>query len=72
MAYGDSPAESLAIVRQWIASSSGVDEYMIGGRRVRRSLKQLCEMEKELEWQVADGNNATVSLFQIDKPGAGV
>lgn len=72
MAYGDSSEASLAAVRSWIASSSGVEEYWINGRKVRRSIKDLRQMEVELQWEVARGSSGVLVPFQIDNPGPGV
>lgn len=72
MAYGDSAAASLVAVRSWIANSNGVDEYWINGRKVRRSIKELREMEVELMWEVERGSNGVLTPIQIDRPGPGV
>lgn len=74
MAYSDSPSDRLAAVRTAIGKVLNGQEYRVGNRVMRyANLALLYQMEKDLEWAVADASG-TSSLVpvQIDKPGPGV
>jgi len=59
LAYGDSPAASLAAVQAAIAACLLNQQYRIGDRMFKKAdLNKLYEMEKTLEAKVKRANNS--------------